>query len=230
MLSSLSQVQKLYGTPEGMTFDELSYTTVVLMVAGSETVATTLSGLTYYLCANPSVHARLKSEIRETFKTEKDINLASTNSLPYLGACINEALRIYPAAVGIMARITPPEGCIVAGRFVPGNTTVNVSRWGVSRSPSNFQKPDEFLPQRWLGGEEFEGENRKAVQPFNVGPRNCIGQNLAWAEMRVMAARLIWGFDMELEEVSKNWNEGQKVFMVFDKPSLWVKLRPVVRE
>lgn len=83
------------------------------------------------------------------------------------------------------------------------------------------------MPERWLGGEEFEGDNRKMVQAFGVGPRNCIGKNLAVAGMRVLVAGLAWGFDMELEKVSKDWINGQKGFLVYDKPSLWVRLKPV---
>jgi cytochrome P450 len=210
-----------------MTFDELTVTTGVLIVAGSETVATQLSGLTYYLCSNPSVLIKLKSEIRIAFKNEEEITMVSTNGLTYLSAVLNEALRIYPASVGILARVTPREGCAIAGRFVPGNTYVSVSRWSTSHSKENFKKPDDFVPERWLGGEEFEGDNKKMVQAFSVGPRNCIGKNLAMAEMRVLVARLVWGFDMELEEVSKDWIKGQRVFLVYDKLSLWVRLKAV---
>lgn len=64
----MSQVQKLYNTPEGMTFDELVITTAVLIIGGSETVATQLSGLVYNLCSNPSVLDKVKAEIRSKFK------------------------------------------------------------------------------------------------------------------------------------------------------------------
>lgn len=85
--------------------------------------------------------------------------------------------------------------------------------------------------ERWLGDEEFEEDNRKMVQPFSVGPRNCIGRNLAMAEMRVLVARLVWGFDMELVEESKGWGipGRQRIFLVYEKPPLMVRLKPVVR-
>ena len=212
-----------------MNFDELTVTTVVLIVAGSETVATQLSGLTYYLCSNPSLLTKLQKEIRSTFKSEKEITMVSTNSLTYLTAVLNETLRIYPASVGILARVTPPEGCVIAGRFVPGRTSVSVARWSASHSSSNFTRPHEFIPERWLGEEEFEADNRKMLQPFSVGPRNCVGRNLAMAEMRVLVARLVWGFNMELCEESKQWVQGQNVFLVYDKPPLMMKLEPLGR-
>ena len=86
------------------------------------------------------------------------------------------------------------------------------------------------MPERWLGDKEFEEDNRKMVQLFSVGPRNCIGRNLAMAELRVLVARLVWGFDMEVVEESKGWGilRRQRVFLVYEKPPMLVRLRPVV--
>jgi cytochrome P450 len=80
-----------------------------------------------------------------------------------------------------------------------------------------------------MGNPEFRDDKRKVVNPFSVGPRNCIGRNLAFAEMKVILARMIWNFDMELCEESKEWVKGQPVYLVYDKPPLMVKLKPVVR-
>jgi cytochrome P450 len=213
-----------------MTFDELIITTIVLIIAGSETVATQLSGVTYYLCSNPSVLTKLKDEIRGSFKSEADINIISTNNLTYLTAVLQESQRLYPASAGSLPRVTPPGGCTIAGRYVSGNTSVSINHWSAYHASFNFTRPYDFIPERWLGGKEWESDKRKIVQPFSVGPRNCIGRNLAMAEMRVLLTRLVWGFEMVLDEKSTGWSRGQKVFLVYDKPSLWVRLKPVVRE
>ena len=55
-----------------------------------------------------------------------------------------------------------------------------------------------------------------------------VQQSMAWAEIRSILARLIWNFDMDLLEESANWADVQKVFVLWDKPSLMVKLRPRV--
>lgn len=62
------------------------------------------------------------------------------------------------------------------------------------------------------------------MQPFSHGPRNCIGKNLAYAEMRLIMARMAWNFEFELMPQSYDWTEGQKVFTVFQKPPLSMKL------
>lgn len=125
-----------------------------------------------------------------------------------------------------LQRITGPEGNIIAGRFVPPRTLVGISQKACFSSIENFRDPDKFAPERWLGDERYKDDRKKALQAFSVGPRNCIGMNLAYAEMRIILARLLWNFDMELCEESKDWVDGMKVFMIYQRKPLMVKLTP----
>jgi len=122
----------------------------------------------------------------------------------------------------------PAPGVKICGKWVPPGTSVVVPQYPTHHLASNFVRPDEFLPERWLGGTEFEHDDRAARQPFSWGTRNCIGQNLAYAEMRLILARVCWGFDMELdEERSGDWMREQKVFVLWEKGELWVRVRAV---
>lgn len=228
---SLSSAREKYNTPDGMSFDEIVESTCLLLLAGTDTVTTVLIGTTYFLLMNPPVLEKLNSEIRREFKSETHITISSVSSLPYLSAVINEVLRILPPAPGSMPRITPPQGCIIEGRFVPRNTTVGVTQLAASHLPSNFNRPDEFIPERWTGDEEFKDDKRGAVKPFSVGPRICIGQALALTELRIILAKMIWNFDMGLCEESRGWfGDHLKVYIGFvkDQP-LNVILKPVAR-
>jgi cytochrome P450 len=118
---------------------------------------------------------------------------------------------------------------MIAGRFVPGNTLVSVAHTATYRSPENFRDPDKFVPERWMGDERYKDDRRRALQAFSLGPRNCIGLHLAYAEMRIILARLIWNFDMELCEESKNWADGMKVFMINQRGPLMIKLTAVAK-
>lgn len=67
----------------------------------------------------------------------------------------------------------------------------------------NFARPTEFLPERWFREtsstpSEFANDNLQILHPFSLGARNCIGQNLAWMELRLILARVIWNFDISL--------------------------------
>jgi cytochrome P450 len=90
----------------------------------------------------------------------------------------------------------------------------------------NFTSPNSYLPERWLHPtpSRFIDDNRAVLQPFSVGPRNCIGRNLAYNEMRLILARVLWNFDLELCPESENWTE-QKIFFLWEKLPLFLKLK-----
>lgn len=108
-----------------MTPEEVEVNAEVLVVAGSETTATALSGATYWLTKTPHVLKKLADEVRSSFKDESEINLLNAAQLRYLNAVLKETLRIYPPAAVAMPRITPPKGSIVHGHAIPGNVWHN---------------------------------------------------------------------------------------------------------
>lgn len=99
----------------------------VLIIGGSETTATLLSGVTYLLLQNPESLRKLAEEVRSSFETEEEINFTSVNKLSYMLACLNEALRMYPPVPGGLPRITPPGGSNVSGHFIPENVSCTSS-------------------------------------------------------------------------------------------------------
>jgi len=223
----LSHVLKVQDE-KGMTKEEIFGVSNLLIIAGSETTATLLSGATYHLLRNPRVMQKLVAEVRSKFTSEDQINLIGVNSLDYMLAVLDEALRLYPPAPSGLPRVVPKGGDTICGRWVPGGTAVSVSQWATNRSPYNFAQPEFFIPERCLGNPEFESDKRHALQPFSVGPRNCLGRNLAYAEMRLILARVIWNFDLKLADESQDWSD-QSVYTFWEKKPLDVVLTPVVR-
>lgn len=161
---------------KGMSTDELHVGASFLIIAGSETTATLLSGATYLLLTNPPILETLKQEIHLTFTDEADINIQNTTSLAYLNAVLEESLRMYPPVPNSMPRKTPLSGEIICGQFVKGGTSVGIHQWSAFRSAHNFHDPDVFHPERWLGDPRFATDQRDAFQPFSHGPRNCLGK------------------------------------------------------
>ena len=104
-----------------------------------------------------------------------------------------------------------------------------MQQYASNRLESNFHRPDEFLPQRWLGDAEFANDDRAVMQPSAVGPRNCIGRNLAYAEMRLVLAKVMFNFDLVLDEGKTGQWLDQKVYTLWQKRPLWVRLNPVER-
>ncbi|KAF4874780.1 Cytochrome P450 monooxygenase aclL [Colletotrichum siamense] len=215
---------------KGMNHEEIHVNARALIVAGSETTATALSGLLFHLTRTPDVYRFLTDEIRNAFASEEEIDMKSTARLQYLHACLEETLRIYPPAAETPPRISP--GDYIDGRFVPKGTYISVYQWATHHSPRNFTDPDAFKPQRFLPDAHplhearYASDNKASFRPFAAGPRDCIGKNLAYAEMRVVVARFLWNFDVALEPGQDDWVAGQRTFLVYDKGPLLVRLRP----
>lgn len=100
-------------------------------MAGSETTATALACITYYLQKNPDILHTLQQEIRTSFESYEQINDASTTPLEYLKAVILEGMRMYPPLPFPLPRVVPSEGGIVDGHFVPGGVSVPVFPFSV---------------------------------------------------------------------------------------------------
>ncbi len=102
----------------GVTDTEYRSTVATLIIAGSETTATLMSGVTYYLLRDAQRMAKLQSEIRNAFSTPDEIDFVGVNKLPYLLACLEEGLRIYPPVPDTFPRNTGPRTEIICGRAV----------------------------------------------------------------------------------------------------------------
>ncbi|KAH9230329.1 hypothetical protein K456DRAFT_1917445 [Colletotrichum gloeosporioides 23] len=193
----------------------------LFMVAGSETIATILSGVTYLLLKNPNKLARLVTEIRQV-ESEKELAIQRLSKMAYLTAVLNEALRWYPPVpVGVWREVSE-GGATVAGHWVPVRTRVSVPQFAANHSSHNFKDPKAFVPERWLPGPEFEPNTKDVVQAFSLGPWNCIGMNLAWHEMRYILARTLWHFNLFLCAESTNWTK-QKTYILWEKLPLMLQ-------
>ncbi|KAF5853311.1 hypothetical protein GGP41_001894 [Bipolaris sorokiniana] len=196
----------------------------VFMIAGTETTATLLSGMTYLLLTHPDKLKKVVEEVRALPK--EDLSLEVLPRLQYLSACFQEAFRLYPPVPIGLPRQVPQGGGVICGEWVPEKTSVAVSQRAAYYSSKNFKDPNDFVPERWLPGTGYDTDRKDVLQPFSFGPRNCIGKNLAYHEMRIIAAMLLWNYDLELSPESKNWID-QKAYILWDKPVLMVKLIPV---
>ncbi|KAF2111659.1 cytochrome P450 [Lophiotrema nucula] len=204
---------------------EMDSNSSLFMIAGTETTATLLSGLTYQLLKNPDKMEKLVEEIRSTFADSRDMHMEALAALPYLNACMKEALRVYPPVPVGLPRMTPPDGSTIAGVYVPPDTTVTIPHLAMYTSELNFKDPLSFVPERWLGDERYANDDKHALQPFSVGPRDCLGKNMAYHEMRLIAAKVFYKFDFELCPESDKWND-QEVFTLWEKHPLMCKLKP----
>ncbi|KAF2165001.1 hypothetical protein M409DRAFT_67672 [Zasmidium cellare ATCC 36951] len=197
---------------EGLSRDEYRSNSVLFMIAetntSSETTATALCRMTYLL------HLSKHGGILNDLKAE-------------MHAVIQESLRIYPPVPpSTLPRKTQSGGVSICGHFVPGDVVVGVHPLATFHSPRHFKDPQEFHPERWLNDAKYQNDHLDAVEPFSVGPQNCLGKSLAYHEMRFLLASLILNFDIELINPAETWLD-QRTHILWEKKPLMCKLRQV---
>ncbi|KAK2755487.1 hypothetical protein FQN54_006424 [Arachnomyces sp. PD_36] len=210
--------------PEQVSDLQLAAHSSDFVLAGSETTATTLSCIMYYLLRNPAVMARLQREIRSTFTSYEEITALSTLPLKYLHAVVLEGLRIYPSLPFALPRVVPEGGDTVDGHFLPEGTIVSTNPLASSLDPANFEHPYTFDPERWIG--KNERDVLEASQPFSLGPRGCLGRHLGWMEIRTTLTKLHFKYDFELLNSDLDWHRDSLMHTLWQKPGLSVRAVP----
>ncbi|KAF3798974.1 Cytochrome P450 monooxygenase aclL [Colletotrichum gloeosporioides] len=199
-------------------------------IAGSETAATALSCITYYLHHNSSILEQLRQEIRDSFRSYEEINDASTTGLKLLNAVILEGMRMYPPLPFPLPRVVPQGGDTVDGHFIPAGclpsqTVVSTNPFAASMSPEHFHEPWAFKPERWMNSNKED--ILEASQPFSLGTRNCLGKSLGWMELRTVLAKMHFKYDLELVDPSMDWHASSQMHTLWQKPTMKVIVQPV---
>ncbi|KAM3549100.1 hypothetical protein MY1884_008890 [Beauveria asiatica] len=161
----------MLGDKDGMTPVEMRLNAATIIGAGTGTTATWLSTSIHSLCTHPDSYQKLAQEIQSEFAVDSDMVSDRVARLPYLSAVMQESLRIHCPSPSSTGRFVPAGGETIDGRLVPANTTVGVHQHAAYHSASNFHRPDDFCPERWLpaargNGSEFADDNLAVFNPF----------------------------------------------------------------
>lgn len=208
-LSSVEKFRKVH--PEGTDTKALS---------GSDTSSTGIAAAFFYLSRNPEAYARVTEQVRTHFAPTDTIQQgAQLNACTYLFACVQEALRLSPAAAGAMWREVLPGGLEIPsdGLHIPAGCEVGTGIFSLNHNEEYFPEPFAFRPERWMPEEAQPGELAKAkaaFATFSFGPRNCVGKGLAIIEIQIALAAVIHKYDFRqtkgsLKTVGVDQSEGK---------------------
>ncbi|CAJ2502559.1 Uu.00g099530.m01.CDS01 [Anthostomella pinea] len=205
------------GMPDSLRMD-ISDSVKTFIFAGHDTTSSTLCWANYFLHKHPEVYAKVRKELdtylpgglAETAAKIKE-DPYTVNKLEYTVAVLKETLRIFPPASTV-------RGPVHGGYIVDSGTQEKLPMigddacliWPVShlihRNKRFFPRPTEFIPERFIpsqtpfpDAELFTEAGKDAFRPFEKGPRNCIGQELAMLEGKIILALTAREFDFVLE-------------------------------
>jgi cytochrome P450 len=166
---------------------------VTLVIAGYETVASSLTWTLGLLADHPRVQDALAAELDDVLR-DRSPGWADLPALRVTRAVVDESLRLYPPAWVVTRRAVAADE--LAGVRVPAGTLVILSPWLLHRRPADWPDPGHFDPGRFLGTAGAAARSpapRATYLPFGLGPRLCIGRDAALVESVLMLATLLRG-------------------------------------
>jgi cytochrome P450 len=171
---------------EHMNEDQLIDEITILIIAGHETTANALAWTLYLAANHPQEQVRLR---------ESALSLSVTDSVmsEYFNSVIKESMRLYPPA-WISDRLSINDDSYNSFD-IPAGTILVLFYYGLHRDPKHWSQPEDFNPERF-SKKNFDKEKSKAYYPFGAGPRLCIGNSFAMAEMTIFLQRFFSRFSV----------------------------------
>jgi len=182
---------------------ELRAESNILIIAGSDTTAISLSGTFFYLTGDPERCDKLAQEILSTFgSVDEIVHGPKLSGCTYLKACIDEGMRLTPAGPSETPREVLTGGIVIKGDYYPAGTIVGTAAWANAHNRDVYGDPEVFRPERWIADDKYGGGREEVARlrhnfyPFSSGPGNCVGQKVAMAEMMIILARTLYSFEV----------------------------------
>jgi cytochrome P450 len=188
----------------GITRDHIKAILMDMFGAGTDTSYLVLEFAMAELMRNPQLMAKLQSEVRSgTPKGQELVEDENLAGMAYLKAVVKETLRLHPPAPLLIPHLAMAD-CDVDGYRIPAGTRVIINSWAIGRDPGSWEKPEEFVPERFVEGGaaaavDLRGKDFQFV-PFGAGRRICPGLNFGLATVEIMLANLAYCFDWELPD------------------------------
>jgi cytochrome P450 len=201
--------------------DRLAQEAFTIVVAGGEATARVLAVASFHIVANKHrVLSALRLELEAAFPDKyAQLDLKTLEKLPWLvrthtcvaerrdvlltmelqTAVIEESLRITTLVVSRLPLIAPCDALRYGQWSIPPGTPVSMSLRDILLDERMYERPQEFLPERWLA----RGKHSKLHLPFGRGSRMCIGMNLAMAELYVILGSMFRRFDLDLYQTTR---------------------------
>ncbi|RAL10282.1 cytochrome P450 [Aspergillus homomorphus CBS 101889] len=173
---------------------------------GSDTTAISMASIIFYILRDREIYGKVLDEI-DTATSKGALSVPhiayrEAVKLPFLSACIKEAMRVHPSTGLTLPRLTPKEGSLISGYRVPGGARIGANAVIVQSDKSVFGgDADEFRPERWLHS-GADGLAQYSLQ-FGAGSRTCMGKHIAMCEIYKVIPQILRTYHLELDSPVK---------------------------
>ncbi|KAI5818004.1 cytochrome P450 [Pyronema omphalodes] len=201
----------------------------LMFAAGTETTPTAFTGIMWYLATHKDKRQKFQAALDAAFPNgDGEVTFSKIQAIPYVKGIMYESLRLQPPVPGIIQRNTPSQGMTISGQYIPGNTTVGVPIWTIHRDERYFERPLEFIPERWTDEMPELVKNKHAYMPWSVGPTSCAGKPLADMSLKLLFSRICLSYDFDFAEGQDPmaFKDGLRDNFAFQAPALRMTFTP----
>ncbi|KAG6855941.1 hypothetical protein H0H87_009134 [Tephrocybe sp. NHM501043] len=190
--------------------EELRSNLAILFSAGHDTTSGALSTAIYHLGKQPEHQTKARNEVITLLNGRAEPTLRDLSNLPFLSACIKEALRINSPISLLPARWTI-EDTMIGKYAIPAHTSVVPNVCAVHLNENNWPDPQRFDPYRFI-----DAHQKAAINfPFGTGPRQCVARQFSLFEQRTLLCMLLIKYEWSLPAKSPHAQQVQNEFGAF---------------
>ncbi|KAL9263465.1 Cytochrome P450 CYP94D108-like protein [Drosera capensis] len=195
-------------TTEGASPEFLRDVVISFILAGRDTTSSGLSWFFWLLSSHPKAIDNIRAEVQD-FRARRGKPgddppvLDELRDMNYLHGAISEALRLYPP-VSLDSRSCTRDDVLPDGTFIKKDWFIAYNSYAMGRMESIWGKDCEaFRPERWLENRVFKQESPFRYPVFHAGPRICLGREMAYIQMKSIAACVLERFEVDVVEKEK---------------------------
>uniref|UniRef100_F7D2X1 Cytochrome P450 family 4 subfamily F member 8 n=1 Tax=Monodelphis domestica TaxID=13616 RepID=F7D2X1_MONDO len=195
------------------------------MFEGHDTTASGISWALYNLAQHQEHQDRCRQEIQELLRGRhpEEIEWDDLSQMPFLSMCIKESLRLHPPVVTV-TRFCTKDIQLPDGRIIPKGNRCLINIFGTHHNPSVWTNPEVYDPYRF-DSNKSQKMSPLAFIPFSAGPRNCIGQNFAMSEMKIVLALTL----LQFRVFSDGFLPQRKPELILRaEGGLWLRVEPIL--
>lgn len=196
-----------------------------MFIGATDTTATTMEWAMAELVKNPSIMKKAQEEVRGVIGQKSKVDEMDVNQMNFLKCIVKETLRLHAPV------FTARKTCAsvkLEGYDIPPNLKVLINSWAIQRDPKLWDRPEEFMPERFANNSvDFKGHQHQFI-PFGSGRRGCPGMSFAIVEVEYVLANLLYWFDWELpDDMSAENLDMSDVFTPVIRKKLPLHLVPI---
>ncbi|CAI5777231.1 cytochrome P450 4B1-like [Podarcis lilfordi] len=206
---------------EGLSDEDIRSEVDTFLFEGHDTTTSGISWTLYAMAQNPAHQQKCREEIKEILGERETLCWDDLSKMTYTTMCIKESLRVYPPVPQVYRELNKPV-TFPDGKTLPAGALISLNIYALHKNPDVWEDPQVFDPLRFSSDNSSQ-RHPYAFLPFAAGPRNCIGQQFAMMELKLVVALTLLRFQVAPDPANPPLEKPQLIMRSWNGIHLYLK-------